>query len=102
MFFGDRFLGCLIAAMGYSPSVITVRVLLFGSERDAIGASCVDVDLADRATARDVLDALAIRHPSIESSLRGARLAVNGRFAPADSIVAAGDECAVIGLVSGG
>ena len=79
-----------------------ITVLLFGPERDAVGASSVVVEVADGASAADVLGALTSQCPSIANAVRAARLAVNGEFAQRDRRVLENDECALIGLVSGG
>ena len=77
-----------------------IEVKLFGAERAAVGCGTVAVDLAEGATAGDVLAALGEACPGL--SLASARLAVNHEFAGAERIIAPGDEVALIGLVSGG
>jgi molybdopterin converting factor subunit 1 len=80
---------------------MTVRVLLFASYADAVGAPEVRVDVPDGARVRDVL-------ASIQSLTRGQRVpdaplvAVNQRYARADQVVAASDEIAIIPPVAGG
>ena len=81
-------------------ATVTVRVLLFASWSEAIGARSLDVEVADGATAAEVLSA-------IESRTRGARLprpaiAVNRRIVGGDTRVAAQDEIAIIPPVAGG
>jgi|GEM_PF-474953 len=77
-----------------------VEVRLFGPERAAAGRDTVAVDLAESATAGDVLAAVGEACPGL--SLAAARLAVNHEFAEPARAIASGDEVALIGLVSGG
>lgn len=79
-----------------------VRVLLFGPLRDAIGSPDVQVEVTTAPTVAAVLDALAAQAPAIAPAVRGTRLAVNGEFAFSQQIISENDECALIGLVSGG
>jgi molybdopterin synthase sulfur carrier subunit len=79
---------------------MTVRVLLFASWADALGARSVDLDLADDATAADVLSALDAR--SAGAKLPRPALAVNRCIVPWHSRIAVGDEVAVIPPVAGG
>jgi molybdopterin converting factor small subunit len=79
---------------------MTVRVLLFASWADALGARSVDLDVADDATAADVLSALDAR--SAGAKLPRPALAVNRCIVPGHSRIARGDEVAVIPPVAGG
>ncbi len=81
---------------------MTVRVLLFGAEAQAVGAAGVEVLVADGARVEDVRLALASQHPGLMWSMGHARLSRNHVFAVADEVVSATDEIALIGLVSGG
>jgi molybdopterin converting factor small subunit len=79
---------------------MTLRVLLFASWADAIGARAVEVEVADDATAADVLSALDAR-------ARGARLprpalAVNRCIVGGTTRIVRGDELAIIPPVAGG
>ena len=80
---------------------MTVRVLLFASYADAIGAPEVRVDVPDGARVGDVL-------ARVQSLAAGKRIpdtpmvAVNQRYADADQLVGAGDEVAIIPTVAGG
>ncbi len=82
--------------------MMTVRVLLFGPERDAVGASSVEVQVRGSATTGEVMAALAEQFPSLAATVKGARLAVRGEFSRLETVILEGDECALIGLVSGG
>ena len=79
---------------------MTVRVLLFASWADALGARSVDLDVADDATAADVLSALDAR--SAGAQLPRPALAVNRCIVPPHARIARGDEVAIIPPVAGG
>lgn len=79
---------------------MTVRVLLFASWAEAFGSPSVDLDLADGATAADVVAALRTRVP--DASLPRPSIAINRSIAPRSALVRAGDEVAVIPPVAGG
>lgn len=80
---------------------MTVRVLLFASYADAIGASEVALDLPVGARVRDVL----ARVKGLASGKRvpdKPLVAVNQRYAADDVLVTASDEVAIIPPVAGG
>lgn len=79
---------------------MTVRVLLFASWADAFGSPSVDLELADGATAADVVAALRTRVP--DASLPRPSIAINRSIAPQGALVRGGDEVAVIPPVAGG
>ena len=81
---------------------MTIRVLIFGSLARELSCKDIAVDVAAPATARDVNQALASKHPSKAAFFQSARLAVNHAFAAPDSPVQQGDEVALIELVGGG
>jgi molybdopterin converting factor subunit 1 len=80
---------------------MTVRVLLFASYADALGASEVALDLPAGARVRDVLS-------RVQALASGKRIpdrplvAVNQRYAADDQTVTALDEIAIIPPVAGG
>lgn len=80
---------------------MNVRVLLFASYADALGASQIDVELPAGARVRDVLD-------HVRSLASGRRVpakplvAVNQRYARDDDRVTSADEVAIIPPVAGG
>ena len=80
---------------------MTVRVLLFASYADALGASEVNVELPSGARVSDVLS-------RVKSLAAGKRVpdkplvAVNQRYARADQPVGENDEVAIIPPVAGG
>ncbi len=81
---------------------MTVRVRFFGPLATELGTGSAEIDVPDGAMPAAVSTALAERFPVQARLLRGARLAVNGRFAPPDQTVGPDDEIVVIELVGGG
>lgn len=80
---------------------MTVRILLFASYADAIGASELSLDLPAGSRVRDVLlrvQAMAGGKRIPERPL----MAVNERYAAEDQVVTAQDEIAIIPPVAGG
>ena len=80
---------------------MTVRVLLFASYADALGASEVNVDVPPGARVSDVLS----RIKSLAAGKRVADkplVAVNQRYAPPDQQLKETDEVAIIPPVAGG
>jgi MoaE-MoaD fusion protein len=79
-----------------------IRVLYFAVFREKLGRDDDVVALADGATVRDAITALAARHAAVEK-LRGKfRVAVNQDFADDERELADGDELALIPPVAGG
>lgn len=81
---------------------MTVRVLLFGTLAKEFEAREIRLELPVGARVRDANAALAARLPSRSALPGSARIAVNGRFASADSALAENDELVVVELVGGG
>lgn len=81
---------------------MTVRILLFAGLRERLRSDSVELDLPDGATVRELLAALAGRHPALAGLLPPCRVAVEQEFVGLDHPVRAGDEVAVIPPVSGG
>ncbi len=78
-----------------------VRVLLFGSLREAAGARELSVTLAERAVVRDLRASMASQ-PAFQKLAGRLRVAVNREFAADDAALADGDEVAFLPPVSGG
>ncbi len=78
------------------------KVLLFASARDAAQSESIFVDIADDATAAEVLEAIGRELPQMVALLPSCRLAVDCCYLSADSPVDAGGEIALIPPVSGG
>jgi sulfur-carrier protein len=79
---------------------MTVRVLLFASYADAVGASELELDIGESARVRDVLQAVQTR--ATGALPPRPLLAVNAEYADMDQLVRAGDEVAIIPPVAGG
>jgi molybdopterin converting factor subunit 1 len=80
---------------------VKTKVLLFASYADAFGAPSLDVDLPAGSTARELL--AHVRSLAAGKALPPAALiAVNQAYASEDTILAAGDEVALIPPVAGG
>jgi molybdopterin converting factor small subunit len=83
-------------------TLLNLDVRLFGPQAVLAGRRVVAVRVPNPATAADVLAALGRAEPTLAESVRRSRLAVNHEFVDAADAVAAGDEVALIGMVSGG
>jgi molybdopterin converting factor subunit 1 len=81
---------------------VTITVKLFAVLRDAAGTPEVALPLPDGSTAADAGRALAERFPAIAPRLGAVAYAVNREYAPAATVLKAGDELALIPPVSGG
>ena len=79
-----------------------VRVRLFASLREAVGAGEVVLELPEAATAEAAWDALARDHPALAGRRSRLTAAVNRRYAPFDTPLADGDELVFVPPVSGG
>ncbi len=82
---------------------MTARTIkLFGPQAKLAGTRELRVTVAKPVTVAAVLHAIATDCPPLAASAQASRLAVNQRFAGSDEAVAAGDELALIGMISGG
>lgn len=79
-----------------------VRVLLFGSLREAAGAKELSVVLPERARVVALRELLMASQPAFEKLAGRLRVAVNREFASDDAVLADGDEVAFLPPVSGG
>lgn len=79
-----------------------IEVRLFGPAREAAGAAAVTVEVADGATAGEVVAAVGHRFPGLGDLLPRSRVAVNHAYVDASSPVADGDEVAILPPVGGG
>jgi molybdopterin converting factor subunit 1 len=80
---------------------MTVRVLLFASYADALGAPEVQLELPNGARVRDVLDRV-LELAAGKRVPRKPMIAINQRYASPDQTVTASDEVAIIPPVAGG
>lgn len=78
-----------------------MRVLLFASYADALGASSVDVPAAAGATVDDVVR-LVRALPGAATLPPRPLVAVNHAYAPGHRVLGAADEVAIIPPVAGG
>lgn len=81
---------------------IRVRVRLFAIQRELAGAREVALDLAPDSTIEDAWAALVGRVPALAPGRPSIRFARNAAYAPAETVLADGDELAIIAPVSGG
>ena len=83
-------------------SGMKLKVRLFASFRQAVGAGEVRVNLASDARVRDVLAAMRREYPALGAGLENAMVAVNLEYVGPDYRLSDGDEVAIIPPVSGG
>ena len=76
-------------------------ILAFGIAKDIFGASAIEVDLPEQATARDLKTLLEQRYPRLKQ-IASYLLAVNNEYADDALLLTGRDEIAVIPPVSGG
>ena len=79
-----------------------VRILLFASLKDVLGASQLELEVPGGARVRDVLGRLEELYPQVGCYLPHVRVARNLDYAALEDEVAEGDELALIPPVSGG
>ncbi len=79
-----------------------VEVRLFATLRDKAGSGLVSVELAQPATAANLLAALAQAYPALAAALPVSLVAVNRVYAGIDTPIEPGDEVALFPPVSGG
>jgi len=80
---------------------MNIRVLLFASYADALGASELSLDVPQGARVRDLVD--QIRDEGAPAALPPSPLvAVNADYASPEQELSAGDEVAIIPPVAGG
>ncbi len=79
-----------------------IRIRLFAVQRELAGTREVVVELADQADVDAAWEALVRLHPALAPGRASVRFARNGTYATPDTILADGDEVAMIPPVSGG
>ncbi len=85
-----------------SSVAINVRIRLFAIQRELAGARTVDLELPAGASIEAAWSALVARHPSLAPGRAYVRFARNNDYADAGTLLADGDELAIIPPVSGG
>jgi molybdopterin converting factor small subunit len=83
-------------------ATMNVTVKLFGPEARAASSAEISVEVASDARAIDVMEAIEKACGALEGKIAHCRLAVNHEFVDPFKRVGAGDELALIGMVSGG
>ncbi len=83
-------------------AVMRVKVLFFGSLRDAMGRAVDSVDLPDGANLHDLLAIVSRDKSSISALLPSLAVSVNEEYARRDTKLKDGDEVALLPPVSGG
>ncbi|HEX8024799.1 MAG TPA: molybdenum cofactor biosynthesis protein MoaE [Candidatus Limnocylindrales bacterium] len=81
---------------------VRIRVRLFAIQRELAGTREVPLELPDGATITDAWDAIVARFPALAPGRDYVRFARNSAYTPATTILADGDELALIPPVSGG
>ena len=81
---------------------LRVRVRLFAMQREIAGTREVELDLPPRASIEDAWAALVDRFPRLGPGRSAVRFARNGAYTAAETLLANGDELAMILPVSGG
>lgn len=81
---------------------MTVRVLLFALYADLLGRSSVDIPVASPATVADVLRELKNHLPGAGRLPEHPLVAVNQVHARLDTLLAEGDELALLPPMAGG
>jgi molybdopterin converting factor subunit 1 len=79
-----------------------ITVLFFAAARDATGVSARTLDARQPMTVREFSDLLCRDYPLLSALMPSIRFAVNQTVADHASIIADGDEVAVLPPVSGG
>ena len=79
-----------------------INVLLFAAAREAAQSDSIQIDVAENASAADVLAELSQQIPAIQQLIPSCRLAVDNCYVSNDAIVGQGHEVALIPPVSGG
>jgi molybdopterin converting factor subunit 1 len=81
---------------------IRIRVRLFAIQRELAGARELGLDVPEPATVEAAWAAVAELHPALAPGRPFVRFARNGDYADPDTLLADGDELAIIPPVSGG
>ena len=81
---------------------MTIRVRLFAMQRQQLGVRELSLEVTEGSTVAAAFATLAAAHPVLAPAGPTLRFAVNARYADPDTILAAGDELALIPPVAGG
>lgn len=78
-----------------------IKILVFGIARDICGSGVIHLKVPETATAGQVKQLLTEEYPHL-GQLKSFLLAVNEEYAELNTLIAPGDEIALIPPVSGG
>ena len=82
--------------------MLTVTVRYFAMAREAVGRTADEMEFDEGVTAGDVLEAVIRGNPALAAGRRSLMLMVNQVYADPGTVLANGDEVALIPPVSGG
>jgi molybdopterin synthase catalytic subunit len=83
-------------------SNMRIAVRLFALMREKAGTDTIDLELPERASTTQALEALQGQYPVLAPYLPRVRLALQMNFLDTDTVLHEGDELALIPPVSGG
>jgi MoaE-MoaD fusion protein len=91
-------------ARGPTPmaSTIHIRVLFFGQLRDVTGTAEMQWDLPEGSTSKQLFGALTVAYPRLAAMQKSIVMARNAEFLTEPTVLADGDEVALLPPVSGG
>jgi len=81
---------------------VRLRVKLFASFREIVGARELEWDIEAPASVRDLLVALVDRYPGLSSTIDQGLIALNHEYVARDTPLSDDDEVGLIPPVSGG
>ena len=79
-----------------------VKILLFATLRDTVGAKTIELELATGATIADLKELLVTTYPKLSSSRNSMLAAINREFAADGQLIPQDAEIAFFPPVSGG
>jgi molybdopterin converting factor subunit 1 len=79
-----------------------IKLKLFAFFRQALGASDLQYEIGSGATAKDLLDDIISKHPTLEKSRNHVVITINQQAVHPDAPLHEGDEVAILPPVSGG
>ena len=79
-----------------------LRLKLFASFREAVGARDLQWEIDDGATVQALLESLVDRYPDLGKALDQGMVALNHEYVSHDAALSDGDEVGLIPPVSGG
>jgi len=84
------------------PDMINVVVKLLGPAADAVGQDTLEYGLTPEAMLGSLVALLYAKYPRLATGANSLRFAVNEEYADLSTVLADGDEIAVIAPVAGG